>query len=130
MKRRNFLKIFAAVPLIPILTKAEALPGIDITPPPVDINIGCGVKGTEGKEAVFYGESIPSMLKAAQDDKNAMMREIANIGKMMDKQDIPTEGRYVCNANTGEIVSFDNLIDPKTFKNIRVKRTVDGWDRV
>lgn len=112
MKRRDFLKFLAVTPVVaalPALAKADTITvGIDLALPGAD-------------------KTVITDFKPIWSEK--LLTEIANAGKTLDRMDIPTTDRYVVPAGTGEVVHFENLIDPKTFKRVRMRRTKNGWER-
>ena len=112
MKRRDFLKITMGT-----MGSAMGISAVQANRKPLPIAIDMAINSpTHGTASEFKGID------------EGMLQEITNIGHMMDRMNIPTGDRYVCNANTGEIVYFKNLINPKTMKALSVKRTKNGWE--
>lgn len=102
MKRRDFLKIFAAVPVIPLVAKAELI-GPDITPPspPTEYGFCVGLLHKDNFKPIW------------NDD---LLEKIYEMGGVLDKHDIPKRGRFVT----------ETVINPRTFQPMTITRDMTG----
>jgi len=113
MNRRNFIRftmgaLGSAMGISAL--KADVLSGVsgEMPKPSEELGWDCASKGTEGTVTEL--------------DESDLIKMISELSEELDKADVPKNNRYLADPYTGEIIHFENLVDPLTRKPLRIRR--------
>ena len=111
MKRRDFLKGMIALPAVPLLANAEALPGQVISPEPEPAPVTCDtlsyhvgdVAMIDGNLSVYDGTEL---------------RELKEAGRILDEKNVPVGNRSILEMWSDRLVDSykDNWYDEAATK--------------